>query len=89
MPGIRELFLLRDDVVFLNHGSFGACPRPVFAEYQRRQRELEAEPVDFLDLQRTLPGRLAAARSRLAAFLCARPEMQPLLEPLIVSWGGE
>jgi len=25
-----DLFLLHDDVIFLNHGSFGACPRPVF-----------------------------------------------------------
>jgi isopenicillin-N epimerase len=71
MNGIRDLFLLRRDVAFLNHGSFGACPRPVFAEYQRLQRELEAEPVDFLALERTLPRRLAAARERLAGFLGA------------------
>ncbi len=44
----RKLFLLRDDVIFLNHGSFGACPRPVFEHFQARQRELEAEPVEFL-----------------------------------------
>ena len=52
---LRQLFLLRDDVVFLNHGSFGACPRPVFDTYQALQRELEAEPVDFLHAERTLP----------------------------------
>jgi len=68
---LRDLFLLRDDVTYLNHGSFGACPRPVFTEYQRLQRELEAEPVDFLSLHRTLPARLAAARARLATFLGA------------------
>lgn len=68
---LRDLFLLRDDVVFLNHGSFGACPGPVFAEYQRLQRELEAEPVDFLSTRRTLPARLAAARAELAAYLGA------------------
>jgi len=43
-----DLFLLRDDVIFLNHGSFGACPRPVFARFQAWQRELEEEPVEFL-----------------------------------------
>ena len=26
----RDLFLLCDDVIFLNHGSFGAWPRPLF-----------------------------------------------------------
>lgn len=36
---MRDLFLLRDDVIFLNHGSYGACPRPVFEEYQRRLLE--------------------------------------------------
>ncbi len=73
---IRRLFLLREDVHFLNHGSFGACPRPVFEEYQRQQRELEAEPVAFLHTALDLPERLAAARARLAAFMgCDRDEM--------------
>jgi len=70
--GLRSLFLLRDDVAFLNHGSFGACPRPVFQAYQRLQRELESEPVDFLAYERTLPDRLAAARQMLAEFVGAR-----------------
>ena len=38
---MRGEFLLKDDVVFLNHGSFGACPREVFEIYQAWQRELE------------------------------------------------
>lgn len=63
----RELFLLRDDVVFLNHGSFGACPREVFDEYQRLQREIESQPVEFLD--RKLFPRLAGARAALAAYV--------------------
>jgi len=69
---LRHEFLLTGDVVFLNHGSFGACPRPVFAEYQRLQRELESEPVDFLAEDRTFPRRMAAAREQLARFLGAR-----------------
>jgi isopenicillin-N epimerase len=68
---LRDLFLLRPDVAYLNHGSFGACPRPVFEAYQALQRELESEPVDFLHPQRSLSGRLAAARARLAKFLGA------------------
>lgn len=47
MPS-RDDFLIRDDIIFFNHGSFGACPRPVFARYQAWQLELERQPVDFL-----------------------------------------
>jgi isopenicillin-N epimerase len=68
---VRELFLLDPDVVFLNHGSFGACPRPVFEEYQRLQRELEREPVEFLSLKRRFPGLIAAALERLADYIGA------------------
>jgi len=41
-------FLIRDDIIFLNHGSFGACPRVVFVTYQEWQRELERQPIEFL-----------------------------------------
>jgi isopenicillin-N epimerase len=65
-------FLLDPDVVFLNHGSFGACPGPVFERYQAWQRELERQPVEFLG--RRLPALLADARTALAAYIGARPE---------------
>jgi isopenicillin-N epimerase len=68
----RDQFLLDDDVVFLNHGSYGACPEPVFAEYQRRQRELERNPVDVL--YRRLEGLLEGVRAELGAFVGADPE---------------
>ncbi len=70
----RDDFLLDPTVVFLNHGSFGACPAPVFEAYQRFQRELERRPVEFLALERRLPELLDDARSRLAAYVGARPE---------------
>ena len=70
---MKDLFLLDPDVVFLNHGSFGACPRPVFEAYQRLQLELERGPVEFLALERSLPARLDAARHRLASSLGADP----------------
>jgi len=44
---MRDGFLLDPDVVYLNHGGYGACPVAVFDEYQRWQRELEREPTDF------------------------------------------
>lgn len=48
MNPIKELFLLDPQVVFLNHGSFGACPKPVFETYQAWQKQLEQQPVHFL-----------------------------------------
>jgi len=45
---LQDLFLLDPDVIYLNHGSFGACPRPVFDEYQKWQAHLEMEPVRFM-----------------------------------------
>jgi isopenicillin-N epimerase len=65
----RDLFLLDPEVVYLNHGSFGACPRPVFDVYQEWQRELEREPVDLL--ARRLEGELARVRVALAEYVGA------------------
>ena len=62
-----EHYFLDPDVIFLNHGSFGACPRPVFEVYQNWQLELERQPVAFLG--RRAIGLLAEARARLGAFL--------------------
>jgi len=70
---VKEHFLLNPDVVFLNHGSFGACPRPVFEAYQRFQRELERQPVEFLALERRFPELLEDARTQLAAYVGAAP----------------
>lgn len=60
-------FLIRDDIIFFNHGSFGACPRPVFQRYQEWQRELEAQPVDFLLRRRG--ALMADARAAIADYL--------------------
>ena len=45
---LNDQFLLRPDITYLNFGSFGACPRPVFEQYQKFQLELEQEPVQFI-----------------------------------------
>lgn len=63
----RKLFMLDPEIVFLNHGSFGATPRPVFAVYQNWQRDLERQPVEFLG--RRANGLLQHARAILAAYL--------------------
>src|SRR5919205_794389 len=69
---LRSEFLLDPDVTFLNHGSFGACPRAVFERYQEWQLELEREPVLFL--ARRLDGLLAEARHALGAYVGADPD---------------
>ena len=69
MTKLRDLFLLDPNVVFLNHGSFGACPRLVFDEYQFWQLELERQPVDFI--QRRLKNLMLDAREALASYLGA------------------
>ncbi len=67
MNHLREDFLLDPSVVFLNHGSFGACPKPVFEAYQRWQLELERQPVEFLG--RRVDRLLDEARAALGAYL--------------------
>ncbi len=64
---LRDHFLLDPDVVFLNHGSFGATPRPVFEVYQQWQRRLERQPVQFLGSD--IGGYLATARAALGNYL--------------------
>jgi hypothetical protein len=69
---VRDLFLLDPEVVFLNHGSFGACPAEVVDDLQRWQRELERNPVEFL--ARRSAALLHSSRERLARFVGARVE---------------
>ncbi len=59
-------------MTFLNHGSFGRCPRPVL-EFQRAlQDRLERQPIQFL--VRELEGLLDEARGALARFVGAAPD---------------
>jgi isopenicillin-N epimerase len=71
---LRALFLLDPEVCFLNHGSFGACPRPVFGAYQAWQLRLERQPVAFLDPMRGYGRWMAEARASLAAELGAQAD---------------
>lgn len=66
---LKSLFLLDPAVTFLNHGSFGACPAPVFEAYGSWQRRLENQPV--LLLNREHHGLLREARYALGKYLNA------------------
>jgi isopenicillin-N epimerase len=69
---LRSHFLLDPRVVYLNHGSFGACPKQVFEVYQHWQRELERQPVEFLG--RRFNGLMAEARGKLSTYLHCQAE---------------
>jgi isopenicillin-N epimerase len=64
-----RLWGLKPGTVFLNHGSFGACPKPILELQSRLRREMEAEPVQFL--WRRYEERLEPARQVLAQFVGA------------------
>jgi len=67
MRNLRRQFLLDPDVIFINHGSFGATPKDVFRDYQRWQRELERQPVEFLG--RRFTDLMRGARASLADYI--------------------
>jgi isopenicillin-N epimerase len=69
MPSLKEFFLLDPNVIFLNHGSYGAAPKPVFEAYQNWQLRLERQPVLFLG--RELPELMRASRVVLGKYLNA------------------
>ncbi|MBK9190687.1 MAG: aminotransferase class V-fold PLP-dependent enzyme [Crocinitomicaceae bacterium] len=64
---MKELFYLNPEITFLNHGSFGACPKPIFEEYQRFQLDLEREPVNYITVE--TPRLLKESRQALAKFI--------------------
>lgn len=57
---LKKQFLIQPGVTFLNFGSFGACPKPIFEDYQKWQLELEQQPAQFI----TVNGPVYLKRSR-------------------------
>jgi isopenicillin-N epimerase len=69
MRSLRDHWTLDPAITFLNHGSFGACPRAVLDAQSEWRSRMEREPVLFL--ARELEALLDEARARLAQFLGA------------------
>ncbi len=69
---LPELWPLDPGVTFLNHGSFGSCPRSVLAFQTELRARLERQPVRFF--VRDLEPLWDDARAGLSRFLGARPE---------------
>ena len=67
-----QIWMLDPEVTFLNHGSFGSCPRSVLQYQQELRQRLERQPVRFL--ARELEGMLDHARGALGRFLGADPD---------------
>ena len=64
---MKDVFLLNPELTFLNHGSFGACPKPIFDNYQSFQHEMESDSVYFI--QKKFAEHLAKAKKSLANFI--------------------
>jgi isopenicillin-N epimerase len=64
---MRHLFRLADDVIFLNHGSFGATPRPVWRAAHGYRKLMERQPVRFM--QQLLPELTERALGALGAYV--------------------
>jgi isopenicillin-N epimerase len=69
---MREHWTLDPAVTFLNHGAFGACPKPVLEAASRFRAELEREPVRFFE--KTYEAELDRARACVARFAGARED---------------
>lgn len=69
---LKAAYLLNPAITYLNHGSFGACPKPVFRDYQQWQRKLEAEPVQFVES--TFRPAISRARTKLGEFINCDPD---------------
>ena len=71
-PADTNNWLLDPNIVQLNHGSFGATPRPVLDEQDRWRRLIEANPTGFF--LETLEPALDDARARLCALVGAETD---------------
>ena len=63
----RDHWTLRQNLTFLNHGSFGACPKVVLKAQTEWRRRIEEQPIVFFTY--TYQQALDEARAKLAPFV--------------------
>jgi isopenicillin-N epimerase len=68
---MRRDWMLDPRITFLNHGSFGSCPKAVLRAQDEWRTQMESAPIDFL--VRRLPGLLQGVREQIAPFVGANP----------------
>ena len=79
-PSLKSFFLLNEDITFLNFGSFGATPKPVFDRYQSYQLEMERDPVQFITVR--LSQYLKKSREALSSYIaCDADDVVMVLNP--------
>ncbi|MSQ83248.1 MAG: aminotransferase class V-fold PLP-dependent enzyme [Myxococcales bacterium] len=72
LPRRPEIWLHDSDVTYLNHGSFGSCPRAVIEAQRQWQDRLERQAVAFM--LGALEPAMDAVRAQLAEFLGANAD---------------
>ena len=72
MQSFKDLWTLDPEVVYLNHGSFGASPRFILEKQQEYRQKLENEPIRFL--VKEIETLLEVSGRKVSAFMNARPE---------------
>src|SRR5690349_3182769 len=75
---LRADFEFRPGITYLNHGSFGPSPRPVFEAQLAWQRQLRSNPMDFY--VREYETAYFAAQKRMAEFVGAAPASVVFIE---------
>lgn len=69
---IKDLWPLEPDMIFLNHGSYGAAPHVVLAAQADWRQQLEAQPCQFIN--EIAPRAIREAATALAGFVGAEPD---------------
>jgi isopenicillin-N epimerase len=93
-----DYWFLDKNIVFLNHGSFGACPIPILDEQTKFRKKLESEPIryflrdyeeDFLRAQTALAGFTGCSPSDLVFVQNATQGVNTVLKSLGLKKGDE